>query len=77
MPTLCARGRRAQLTWIKARSDWLGGQQGVGRQRHDLGGGDHVVDADVLVGLVGQVEDAGAVGDAVAQAADTVDVLLV
>ena len=38
---------------------------------------DHVVDADPFVGLVGQVEDARAVGDAVVQVADAGDVLLV
>ena len=35
------------------------------RQRHHLGGIDHVVDADLFVGLVREIEDAGAVGDAV------------
>ena len=47
------------------------------RQRHDLGGIEHVVDADIFVGLVGEIEDAGAVGDAVLEPADAVDVLLV
>jgi hypothetical protein len=40
--------------------------------RHDLGrmAVDHVVDADPFVGLVREVEDAGAIGDAVVQIAD-------
>ena len=40
-------------------------QQPQQRQRHDLGGVEHVVDPDILVRLVRQVEDARAVGDAV------------
>ena len=38
---------------------------------------EHVVDADIFVGLVREIEDARAVGDAVLQPADAVDVLLV
>uniref|UniRef100_A0A0N4Z2S7 Ketoacyl_synth_N domain-containing protein n=1 Tax=Parastrongyloides trichosuri TaxID=131310 RepID=A0A0N4Z2S7_PARTI len=58
----------------QARSDDV---QVIGRSGHDLGRVGHVVDADPFVGLVRQVEHAGAVGDAVFQPADAVDVLLV
>src|SRR5579871_2553925 len=53
------------------------GQQGVRGKRHDLGRGDHVRDLNVLVRLMSEVQDAGPVGDAVAQMPDAVDVLLV
>ena len=52
-------------------------QQLQRRQRHHLGRGHQVVDRHELVGLVGEVEDARAVGDAVVQVADAGDVLLV
>ena len=42
-----------------------------------LADSDHVVDADPFVGPVREVEDAGAVGDAIVQLADAGDVLLV
>src|SRR6267142_6619627 len=46
------------------------------RQRHHLGGGQHVVDDDVLVRFVSKIEEAGSVGDAFLQLADTIDMFL-
>ena len=52
-------------------------QQHVEADRHDLRRFDHVGDADPLVGPVGEVENARAVGDAVVEVADAGNVLLV
>src|ERR1700727_3808445 len=53
------------------------GQQGVGGERHNFGGIHHILDQHVLVRLMGQVENSRAVGNAVAQLADAIDVLLI
>jgi hypothetical protein len=44
---------------------------------HDFGAVEHGGDFDVFVGLVGEFKDAGAVGDAVFQAADAINVFLI
>ena len=54
-----------------------GPSRSLQHQRHDLGAVEHVLHADPFVGLVGEVQQAGTVGDAVVQPADAVDVLLV
>src|ERR1700722_8569955 len=53
------------------------GQQGVGGERHDFRGIHHILDQHVLVRLMGQVENSRTIGNAVAQLADAIDVLLV
>ncbi len=46
-------------------------------QRHDLRAVRHVLNADPFIGLVGKVQKAGPIGDAILQAADAVDMFLV
>src|SRR5271155_995467 len=59
------------------RSSCAAGQQRVGGERHDFRGIHHIVDQYVFVRLVGKVENARAIGNAVAQLTDAIDVLLI
>src|SRR3984957_8687099 len=52
-------------------------QQCVGGQRHDFGGIHHVLDHHVFVRLMGELENSRTIGNAVAQLADAIDVLLI
>src|SRR3984957_899620 len=52
-------------------------EQRAGGQRHYLGGVDHVLDHHIFIRLMRQIENSRSVGDAIAQLADAIDVLLI
>src|ERR1700721_324338 len=72
-----ARFELARFKVAAERRSCAAGQQGVGGERHDFGGIHHIFDQHVLVRLMGQVENSRTIGNAVAQLADAIDVLLV
>ena len=49
----------------------------IQRQHHDLRAFDHVLNAHIFIGLVGQIENARTVSNAVLQPTDPVDMFLV
>ena len=76
----------AKLTQLLDRFEYLKNketQAGLFEQKvdervaHDFGAVDHRGHFDVFIGLMGQFQDTGAVGDAVFQMADAVDVFLI
>src|SRR6202046_5831084 len=72
-----ARFELARFKVAAERRSCAAGQQGVGGERHDFGGIHHILDQHVLVRPMGQVENSRTIGNAVAQLADAIDVLLV